>query len=114
MKLIHIDGSHLYDFVSQDLNLAKSLLIENNGIISIDDYRSPHTLGVSRAIWEFLQSNAEFKPIFITSAKMYITKASSVDYINKSKLFLINQKIAYEIQNIGEYELLRLINNLSD
>lgn len=50
-RFIHIDGSHAYDCVRQDLLLAKELLIPG-GVVVFDDLLSPHTPGVTAAVWE--------------------------------------------------------------
>jgi methyltransferase family protein len=44
-RLIHIDGSHLFEIVQQDIKLSKDIL-KDDGIVIFDDYRSPHTPGV--------------------------------------------------------------------
>ena len=50
-RFIHIDGSHAYDQVRQDLLLAKQLLVPG-GIVALDDFLSPHTPGVTLAVGE--------------------------------------------------------------
>lgn len=50
-RFIHIDGSHNYHLVRQDLLLAKELLVPG-GVVSFDDLLSPHTPGVTAAVWE--------------------------------------------------------------
>jgi predicted O-methyltransferase YrrM len=50
-RFIHIDGSHAYDQVRKDLLLAKELLVPG-GVVAFDDLLSPHTPGVTAAVWE--------------------------------------------------------------
>lgn len=50
-RFIHIDGSHAYEQVRADLLLAKALLT-SGGVVSFDDLLSPHTPGVTAAVWE--------------------------------------------------------------
>ena len=50
-RFVHIDASHLYEHVRGDLATARTVL-KPDGIVVCDDYRSPHTPGVSAAVWE--------------------------------------------------------------
>lgn len=50
-RFIHIDGSHAYEHVRSDLLLAKQLLVPG-GVVAFDDLLSPHTPGVTSAVWE--------------------------------------------------------------
>jgi hypothetical protein len=68
-RFIHVDGSHLYAVVRQDIASAKSALIEG-GIVVFDDYRSEHTPGVAAAVWEAIAGGV-VRPICLTRRKMY-------------------------------------------
>jgi hypothetical protein len=68
-RLIHIDGSHLYEVVRQDIATAQALLVKG-GIVVFDDYRWEHTPGVAAAVWEAVATRA-IRPICITASKMY-------------------------------------------
>jgi hypothetical protein len=70
-RFIHIDGSHLYRVVRQDLRTASELL-KPGGVVAIDDYRSAHTPGVAAATWEAVLSGW-LRPICVTPQKMYAT-----------------------------------------
>lgn len=70
-RFIHIDGSHLYEFVKSDLNFAIETIISAGGIIVMDDFRAQHTLGVSIALWEAVLSK-KLKPIIFSAAKVYL------------------------------------------
>jgi predicted O-methyltransferase YrrM len=70
-KLIHIDGSHLYEVVEQDIKLARSALTPQ-GIIVIDDFSSASTAGVAASTWGAVLA-AELYPLALTDAKMYAT-----------------------------------------
>src|ERR1039458_7787699 len=69
-RFIHIDGSHAYEHVRSDLLLAKELLIPG-GVVSFDDLLSPHTPGVTAAVWEGV-ANDGLIPI-LQSIKFYGT-----------------------------------------
>lgn len=70
-RFIHIDGSHLYSIVRQDICTAK-LLLKDKGIVVFDDYRSIHTPGVAAAIWQEVFSGGLI-PLCLTPQKMYAT-----------------------------------------
>lgn len=69
-RFIHIDGSHAYEQVRLDLLLAKQLLVPG-GVVAFDDLLSPHTPGVTAAVWEGV-ANDELVPMFQT-VKFYGT-----------------------------------------
>jgi hypothetical protein len=75
-RIIHIDGSHIYENVKFDLQLATSLLNKEAGILVVDDFRAQHTFGVALALWE-LVSLGEFIPIALTASKIYLVHSSS-------------------------------------
>lgn len=71
-ELILVDGSHNYEDVKSDLELAWKLLDDNYGVIFIDDYMHEHNFdgdyGVTRATNEFLKAKRlEIKKVEIYS-----------------------------------------------
>ena len=72
-RFIHIDGSHAYEHVRSDLLLAKQLLIPG-GVVIFDDLLSPHTPGVTAAVWEGV-ANDGLIPM-LQSIKFYGTWSS--------------------------------------
>lgn len=78
VRFLHIDASHLYHFVAEDVRNAKWLL-RPGGLVVFDDYRSAHTPGVSAAVWQAVFSDGLI-PVAITPMKMYaVYDAESVD-----------------------------------
>jgi hypothetical protein len=69
VRFLHIDASHLYPFVQEDVRNAKALL-RRGGIVVFDDYRSEHTPGVSAAVWESVFRDGLI-PVAVTPMKMY-------------------------------------------
>jgi predicted O-methyltransferase YrrM len=65
--LIHIDGDHRYEFVSNDIKKIIPCL-HNNSILIFDDYNLP---GVDQAIDEFLLSNTGFVPFMHGHQSMF-------------------------------------------
>lgn len=68
-RFVHIDGSHLYDFVRSDLQAAQAVL-QPDGIVAVDDWCSWDTPGVGVALMEQVAAR-ELHAIAITSAKFY-------------------------------------------
>ena len=70
IDILHIDGSHDYDYVLKDLTLYSDKII-NNGIIVLDDTNWP---SVKSALDTFLKSTNKFKIIHIESEWCIIQK----------------------------------------
>jgi len=83
-RFIHVDGSHLYQIVKQDIRTSSELL-KNGGIVAIDDYRSAHTPGVAAATWEAVAAG-RLIPLCITPQKMYATfGARNITWLQRLK-----------------------------
>ncbi|GGT30483.1 class I SAM-dependent methyltransferase [Streptomyces chromofuscus] len=70
-RFVHIDGSHLYEHVYDDIGAARDVLVPD-GIVVLDDFRSEHTPGVSVAVWEAVLSRG-LRPICLSTQKLYGT-----------------------------------------
>ena len=67
---MHVDGSHRYDIVRQDIAAAVDL-VTDGGVIVIDDYRTlPHALGVAAATWEAV-ADGRLIPVIASEQKLY-------------------------------------------
>lgn len=75
-RFIHIDGSHAYEQVRLDLLLAQKLLVRG-GVVVFDDLLSPHTPGVTAAVWEGV-ANDGLVPMYQT-IKFYGTWGMPID-----------------------------------
>lgn len=71
-RIIHIDGSHQYEIVRQDLQNSLKIL-SPAGIIVLDDYSNFAYPGVARAFWEFYENN-DLEIICATPARIYLAK----------------------------------------
>jgi hypothetical protein len=69
LRFAHVDGGHLYNVVKQDLENVQGLLNEA-GVVVMDDVRALHTPGVAAAVWEAV-SRSGLVPIAITEQKFY-------------------------------------------
>jgi hypothetical protein len=70
-RFVHIDASHLYEHVAVDIHTAKDAL-GPDGIVVLDDFRSPHTPGVAAATWEAVFRH-DLRPVCVTPEKLYGT-----------------------------------------
>lgn len=96
-RLIHIDGSHLYEHVVKDLEFATSAIDRQGGIIAVDDFRAQHTVGVAAALWKSILTGTLI-PLVITPAKIYLGSPDVVFDFDKMK-----EKLdSHEIQSVYE------------
>jgi hypothetical protein len=96
-RFIHLDGSHLFDHISKDLDLAIQIIDPNYGIIAIDDFRAAHTPGTSAAIWMEI-ANKRLVPTVITETKMYCMMQSDNFEVSEFIDFLVLTKTQFEIE----------------
>jgi hypothetical protein len=75
-RLVHVDGSHLYEIVREDLHNTRRLL-GNGGVVVIDDWRTGHHPGVVAAAWETILKDG-LLPICFTDRKLYGTWTPSL------------------------------------
>jgi len=70
-RFVHIDASHLYEHVRDDIGAVREIL-RPEGVVVLDDFRSEHTPGVSVAVWEAVL-NRGLRPICLSTQKLYGT-----------------------------------------
>ncbi|MFE4701827.1 class I SAM-dependent methyltransferase [Streptomyces sp. NPDC056738] len=70
-RFVHIDASHLYEHVYDDIGAAREALLPG-GIVVLDDFRSEHTPGVSVAVWEAVLTRG-LRPLCLSTQKLYGT-----------------------------------------
>jgi hypothetical protein len=69
-RIVHVDGSHRFDIVRQDIATALELVVDG-GIVIVDDYRTvPHALGVAAAAWGAV-TDGKLIPVLATVQKLY-------------------------------------------
>lgn len=69
LRFAHVDGSHLYNVVRMDIANTRNLM-NDSGVVIMDDFRALHTPGVAAAVWEAV-SNEGLIPICISEQKFY-------------------------------------------
>ena len=70
-RFVHIDGSHLYEFIKSDIEAALDLA-DPDAVIVLDDYRTMHTPGVAAAAWAAVVEERLF-PVCLSELKLYAT-----------------------------------------
>ncbi|MET8679808.1 class I SAM-dependent methyltransferase [Streptomyces sp. NPDC004647] len=70
-RFVHIDASHLYEHVVDDIATAREALLPG-GVVVLDDFRSEHTPGVAAATWEAV-FNRGLRPVCLSTQKLYGT-----------------------------------------
>ncbi|WP_016908340.1 class I SAM-dependent methyltransferase [Streptomyces xiaopingdaonensis] len=70
-RFVHVDASHLYEHVRDDLAATRDVL-GGAGVAVLDDYRSGHTPGVACATWEAVLGGG-LRPICASPHKFYGT-----------------------------------------
>jgi hypothetical protein len=104
-RFIHVDGSHEFSIVREDIKNVCEWALAPNGIVVFDDYRSPHSIGVTAAVFEAILKK-KLKPIFRTEAKLYCTLYgnSDIDLNNVSK-FLISEGLSTKDEEFLEFQI---------
>jgi len=106
-RFVHVDASHLYKHVRADVEAARTML-NGDGIVVFDDYRSPHTPGVSAAVWEAVLTLG-LKPIVLSPQKLYGTWGDA-DAARTELLAWANEKPGFstDVQEVAGHELVRV------
>lgn len=76
-RFISIDGSHECDDVFWDLRLAEDML-GSRGIVSVDDFLNPVTMGVNVGVHKFFGTPRNLLPFAYTSNKLFLCRPGSV------------------------------------
>jgi hypothetical protein len=107
-RIVHLDGSHLYDTVRQDLATAKELLVDG-GIVICDDYRTAHTPGVAAAVWSEVATGGLI-PLCVTEAKLYGTWSplTGLDVVGLSPLIVVPREYGIVTDRLQHGDVLRV------
>lgn len=103
-RFVHVDASHLYDHVANDILAAKRLL-SPSGVVAFDDYRASHAPGVAAAVWEAVATQG-LHPIVVSSKKLYATWGDSALYVRA--IPRQSRRWTAEIQSVAGSDLLVL------
>jgi predicted O-methyltransferase YrrM len=106
-RFVHVDASHLYAHVKEDVLAARAVLREG-GIVAFDDYRSEHTPGVSLAVWEAV-ANLGLSPVCVSTQKLYATWSDPVPVQRDLLEWLRSAPDLWHTTDVlGERELVRV------
>jgi len=72
-RFFSIDGSHECDDVVWDLRLAEEILAPE-GLISVDDFLNPMTLGVNEGVHRFFNQPRNLAPVAYTANKLFLAR----------------------------------------
>lgn len=98
-RFISVDGSHDYDEVYLDLILSEKI-INTAGIIAVDDFINPLTLGVNEAVHKFFNTPKCIVPIAYISNKLFLAHRSfAQEYKNFIEINLLKYNEEVEVQS---------------
>ncbi|MEU3521059.1 class I SAM-dependent methyltransferase [Streptomyces sp. NPDC006654] len=105
-RFVHIDASHLYEHVRDDIGAARDLLLPE-GVVVLDDFRSEHTPGVSVATWEAVL-NRGLRPICLSTQKLYGTWGDP-EPVQEELLVMLEERtdIGLSVQDAAGHRLVR-------
>jgi predicted O-methyltransferase YrrM len=105
-RFVHIDASHLYEHVMGDIGAARTLL-EPDGVVVFDDYRTVHAPGVAAAVWR--ETTSGLSAFAVTPNKLYATFGDAGPWLQVVKDWLEGQSHwRMELQNVAGRELVRV------
>lgn len=107
-RFTHIDASHMYEHVRGDLLSARKLL-QPDGIVVFDDYRTEHCPGTAAAVWEAMATEG-LRVICVSANKFYGTWGDP-DTIQKDLIEMIAGRDDHrcDLQSVMGQRLVRVV-----
>jgi hypothetical protein len=108
-RFLHIDGSHAYECVKDDIDLAIGCAAAR-AVLVLDDFRSPHTPGVASAVWEAV-ADGKLYPFGISAQKLYasVSRDAADDWSQAVKRFGdLNSGWEVEVHLVRDLDVVRL------
>jgi SAM-dependent methyltransferase len=105
-RFLHVDASHLYEHVTEDIVNARRLL-KPDGIIALDDFRAEHTPGVAAAAWQAVVTSG-LRPFAVSPSKMYATWGDGERWRSALEAWANASPFACETQRVNGQPLLRV------
>lgn len=107
VRFLHIDASHLYAGVREDV-LSAARLMRPGGVVVFDDIRSEHTPGVWAAVWQAVFTEG-LVPVAITTQKLYAVQSEPAGALAAVRaLVAADQRMAAEELDIAGHTVVRL------
>ncbi|MET7730925.1 class I SAM-dependent methyltransferase [Streptomyces sp. NPDC005402] len=106
-RFVHIDASHLYEHVRDDIGAVREIL-RPEGLVVLDDFRSEHTPGVSVAVWEAVL-NRGLRPICLSTQKLYGTWGDP-EPVQEELLAMVRERadVGLSVQDAAGHRLVRV------
>ena len=106
-RFVHIDASHLYEHVVEDIAAARTLL-KPGGVVVFDDFRAPHTPGVAAAVWR--ATTEDLRPFAVTMNKLYATFDDSQPWFDTMIGWLDERSFwRHEVQQVAGNQVVRVM-----
>ena len=77
-RFVSIDGSHEYEDVLWDLSVADGAL-SAEGVIAVDDFLHPISLGVTAAVFHYLERSVTLVPFAHVCNKLFLSRPAWAD-----------------------------------
>lgn len=106
-RFIHVDASHQYEHVVEDIASAVRL-IRPGGVIVFDDFRSVHTPGVGAAVWGAVE-RGEIIPVAHTDQKMYCVTSEPAELRSCTERVIAASDIAGQEHQVAGHPVLRVL-----
>lgn len=104
-RFIHLDGSHVFEYVRTDVATAVTLL-GTGGVVAVDDYRNEHFPGVAAAVWAGV-ADGRVWPVCVTSAKLYATNVRPEPLQERMRRWLEGHPVlTMQVQEMADSEVL--------
>jgi predicted O-methyltransferase YrrM len=104
-RFVHVDASHLYAHVREDVETAR-LLLAPDGIVVFDDYRSEHAPGVAAAVWPALGDG--LVPLVVSHGKLYATWGDPAPWLAAVERWLPRSDFTSETHEIAGHRVVRV------
>jgi hypothetical protein len=104
-RFVHVDASHEYPNVLEDIETAKDLLTPD-GIVVFDDFQSAHFPGVAAAVWPELRDG--LVPLVLSSEKLYATWGDPEGWQRSVSSWTERSGLHAQIHRIAGHEVLRV------
>lgn len=105
-RFVHIDASHLYEHVRADLH-ASQLLLGEQGVVVLDDFRQVHTPGVAAAAWQAVSAEG-LHVLALSEDKLYGTWSDPTAWRHQLSAWLPTSGFEWEEQVVLQEPLLRV------
>ncbi len=104
-RFVHVDASHLYEHVVEDIAAARTLL-KPGGVVVFDDFRSVHTPGVAAAVWRATRD--DLRPFAVSLNKLYASFDDTQPWFEVMRAWVEQSFWRHEVQQVAGENLLRV------